>query len=578
MAPRYADSMNSAPTAIALALDPEMLEEWAGSEVFDRGERLVDAVTITAEGDTQVDGSVQGTSRYQVSFRLRGGEVEAHCSCPHSARGFFCKHLVAFGLVILAHGQVSGELSFDDAAFEGAPGRIPADPETPTTTSSALDPVDDFLAGVDREGLLELIRAARVTFPEFEMALQHLAVPEFSEELEEKDVETYIKDLITDACRVGSFVDYYRAGEVAGQLEEVLEEINSLALAGHQKVLVKQSRRFVDRISKILERADDSDGSIGVVLDHAVALHAFICVSGEADPNKVVDWILKVQLQGPGWPDVDIQDFWPILTDRAKAKYRRGLEAARETARQDNAHHYSWNMASFHLVQFADAAEDVDLAVQVLTEEGNFKQAFYRLVHADRGEEADVLFEAMLKQWTGMPGHRLAAAEIVDKLLVDGRAEEAETFIRRELQEHQSLCNYQLMVSVGEHTGQDLRPQARGLVTNVFVLQEVLVQEGETEALWDLIQTRNSLGVQETVIKYFEDNDAAKALELLIDLGTTTAAGPADKKNYQAAADYFARAKKLEPTSPELAQALAEVRAVHYRRTNMLKVFNQRGL
>ena len=67
-------------------------------------------------------------------------------------------------------------------------------------------------------------------------------------------------------------------------------------------------------------------------------------------------------------------------------------------------------------------------------------------------------------------------------------------------------------------------------------------------------------------------------LALLIDLGTTTAAGPADKKNYQAAADYFARAKKLEPTSPELAQALAEVRAVHYRRTNMLKVFNQRGL
>lgn len=455
---------------------------------------------------------------------------------------------------------------------------LPADPETPTTTSSALDPVDHFLMGVDREGLLELIRAARVTSPEFEIALQQLAIPEFSEEVEEKDVETYIKDLITDACRVGSFVDYYRAGEVADQLVEVLEEINSLALAGHQKVLVKQSRRFVDRISKILERADDSDGFIGGVLDHATALHAFICVSGEADPNKVVDWILKFQLQGPGWPEIDIIDFWPILTDRAKEKYRRGLEAARDTARQDNGHHYSWNRASFHLVQFADAAEDVDLAVRVLTEEGNFKQAFYRLVHADRGEEADVLFEAMLRQWTGMPGHRLAAAEIVDKLLADGRAEEAETFIRRELQEHQSLGNYQLMVSVGEHTGIDLRPQARELVTDVFVLQDVLVQEGDTEALWDLVQATTSLRIPETVIKYFEDNDTARTLDLLIRLGTATAAGPADKKNYQAAADYFARAKKLKPASPELAHAIAEVRAVHYRRTNMLKVFNQRGL
>ena len=106
----------------------------------------------------------------------------------------------------------------------------------------------------------------------------------------------------------------------------------------------------------------------------------------------------------------------------------------------------------------------------------------------------------------------------------------------------------------------------------------MLVREGETEALWELIQTRNSLGVQETVIKYFEDKDADKALELLIHLGTTTAAGPADKGTYKMAANYFARAKKLEPTSPELAQALAEVRTVHYRRTNMLKIFDQSGL
>src|SRR5699024_2809009 len=235
-----------------------------------------------------------------------------------------------------------------------------------------------MLASLDGEDLLTVLDALRDAVPgveEYLAQLSHavLTGSSIAADLTPEEVENHVRQLITDACRVGPFVDYHRAGEVADQLGQVVNEIEALAMAGHQKALIKQSRRLVDRISTILERTDDSDGYLGGVLEDAAALHAFICVTGEAHPGRVVDWVLKVQLAGPGWPEVSIADFWPILDDRAQGKYRRGLETALDSSEGDRHDSRRWSITR-HLVEFADASGDVDLAVTTLEQTGNLKE------------------------------------------------------------------------------------------------------------------------------------------------------------------------------------------------------------
>ncbi|NMB22101.1 MAG: hypothetical protein GX983_01865, partial [Corynebacterium sp.] len=163
-------------------------------------------------------------------------------------------------------------------------------------------------------------------------------------------------------------------------------------------------------------------------------------------------------------------------------------------------------------------------------------------------------------------------------LVATNRADEAVEFARRELGRHQSLGNYLLLVEAGRACGDKLQSEARAMITNVFALQEVLLHEEDTDALWELIATREAMLVPDSVITYFERNAPDRALELLIRLGRDVASGPAVEKNYKRAAELFSRARKLQPASLELSRTLTELRHTHYRRTKMLAIFDRHGL
>lgn len=104
------------------------------------------------------------------------------------------------------------------------------------------------------------------------------------------------------------------------------------------------------------------------------------------------------------------------------------------------------------------------------------------------------------------------------------------------------------------------------------------MHEKDTEALWELVSTGEPTWISDAVPGYFERNDPDKAMALLIRLGTAAAGGPADKSAYKEAAGFFTRAKKINPASLALSRAIADVRKTHYRRTTMLKIFDQQGL
>jgi uncharacterized Zn finger protein len=52
-----------------------------------------------------VTARVEGADSYAVELAWRDGQLAGECSCPYGEQGFFCKHLVAVGLVLLDRGH-----------------------------------------------------------------------------------------------------------------------------------------------------------------------------------------------------------------------------------------------------------------------------------------------------------------------------------------------------------------------------------------------------------------------------------------------------------------------------------------
>src|SRR6478609_11076611 len=84
-----------------LELIESALAAAAGTRSFGQGESLVPAVRGLRTTESRAAGSVQGRSVYAVELTWDQGFLRGMCTCPHAARGNFCKHMVALGLAAL---------------------------------------------------------------------------------------------------------------------------------------------------------------------------------------------------------------------------------------------------------------------------------------------------------------------------------------------------------------------------------------------------------------------------------------------------------------------------------------------
>jgi len=77
-------------------LTHEDLRDWAGGEIFNRGEEYVDCVSqLSCTGDGTLVAWVSGSDEYATSVRRdEQGDFDFDCTCPYDDVGP-CKHVVA---------------------------------------------------------------------------------------------------------------------------------------------------------------------------------------------------------------------------------------------------------------------------------------------------------------------------------------------------------------------------------------------------------------------------------------------------------------------------------------------------
>jgi tetratricopeptide (TPR) repeat protein len=207
-----------------------------------------------------------------------------------------------------------------------------------------------YLHSLDAETLADLLHEQAARDPELHTRLELRASGDLAE------VRTLLDHRHPES-------DQERFGEAA-KVGAVLDTLQRLLDAGTQADVAPLARRAVDRITEALRHVDDSSGAVGAELHRAVGLYARACAAHPPKPEHLADWIIGVEFDGPGWPEIELADFAQALgetglrqlkstVDRVLAEAEPGEPRRRTAERLDE--------------QIAEISGDVDTLLEILS-------------------------------------------------------------------------------------------------------------------------------------------------------------------------------------------------------------------
>lgn len=314
-------------------LNAAVLRDLAGEIVFRRSQPLVGLVKF----DRLTNGSAKATvlDDPPVPVELRWGQstMSGTCSCDNDRDGALCKHLTATGLAAL-------DIGYEMSA-------IPPRQETPK--------------------------------PKPTRAGEHLML------------------VARNVTRLTKFTSGAATASYAGCINRLYEELLETLTEDTANEVAPVALYLATRLRKQLEsRIDDSSGVIGTICQSCIDLYARACALGNPDPAKVGRWLAKFRLESPGWPDVTLEQFLPVLGDRGLKSYRRAVAMASDRSGGD----LGFELHRM-LIELADLDGDVDRAVELLTIGSPRYAAIIRRLVTD--------------------GRQAEAAEWLDRAVADGR-------------------------------------------------------------------------------------------------------------------------------------------------------------
>ncbi|MEQ0561454.1 hypothetical protein ABJI51_26375 [Amycolatopsis sp. NEAU-NG30] len=206
-----------------------------------------------------------------------------------------------------------------------------------------------YLRTLDAETLADLLYAQAERDPELRHSLELRAATQSGDVSE--------AHRLLDTAVTGGNAEY------AAKVGAVLDTLQRMLDAGSRADLAPLARRTVDDISEVLEQSGDYTGDLGDRLDRAVELYARACAARPPDPEKLADWILEVEFDGPGRPSIDLADFAAALGEpglqRIKSTVDDVLAASGPGHRRDVAERLR--------EQLAEVLGDVDELVAILS-------------------------------------------------------------------------------------------------------------------------------------------------------------------------------------------------------------------
>ncbi|WP_131950581.1 hypothetical protein [Actinomadura sp. GC306] len=394
---------------------------------------------------------------------------------------------------------------------------------------------------------------------------------------------------LIDGLRWDRRRDPYRGRrEYGARADEVAAEIDRLIKREAAAQAVPLARRAVERVTSALLHMDDSSGIVGDRLGELMLLYAKACTAAPPDAKRLAAWLVKMRLDGPGWPETRLAVFKDALGERGLAELARLVEDRRAADDPD-----SWAV----LVgvrdlreQLAAVSGDVDAHVTVLAEDLRGTYRYTKIVKALRaaGRDGDAEWWAREGLARDRAGHQADQLRdrLVDLLLDHGRGDEA-IALRRAALEHRTMhIDYIALRKTAERVGQwpDLRDSALSVIRGraqvdrryVTDLLNVLIAEKLLNEAWGLaVAHPNELHESEwfRLIELREIDQPADVIAPYQDLIELQLAATGDKYRYNKAVKTIIRLGEAYRRSGDesgFAGYLADLRERHKRKTSFI--------
>jgi hypothetical protein len=214
---------------------------------------------------------------------------------------------------------------------------------------SPLPDLRPYLRTLDAETLVDLLHGHAERDPELRHSLELRAATQSGD--------------VSEAHRLLDTAVTDENGEYTAKVGAVLDTLQRMLDAGSRADLAPLARRTVDDIGEVLEQSGDHAGDLADRLDRAVELYARACAARPPDPEKLADWIIEVEFDGPGRPVIDLAEFAGPLGEpglrRIKSTVDDVLAASGPGHRRDVAERLR--------EQLAEVLGDVDGLVAILS-------------------------------------------------------------------------------------------------------------------------------------------------------------------------------------------------------------------
>jgi uncharacterized Zn finger protein len=562
----------------------EDLQALAGPRSYQRGTGYLDAVADLGMIPGGVQAIVHGTEPYRVRLLREDGELTGACDCPVGVEGTFCKHCVALGLVVLSAAEL-------------------ADPEPAEPGNRAGGQIDlhGYLESLDHATLVELLHEHAL---DDEALSRRLRLRAARQHAGGQPDTVALGRQIDRALRTRGFTSYHGSFDYARRAQEILDTLQKLLDAGHARLVIPLAERALALIIQASEQMDDSAGAVADAASGMLALHAAACRAAPPDPEVLARWLIDLRLNGPGWPEVELEAYWDALGPHGQAAYRRqveGLWAKRPPPPVDRPPIYGHDdhrrfVVTRLMEQLAQLDQDTDRLVQIIAADLSSGWQYVRIANllrdADRAKDALAWAER---------GLRAATSERYDPRLVDlaadlyqqaGRTADAVRLRRDVFERDPTQATYQALREISLATGRwsetrdqalkvlRARPARDGGSANATLVRVLLDEQrhddawtaaregGCTDDLWLALAERRAIG---------HPADAIGVYRRLVE----AAVGQGTKDAYREAAALAERIRRLHQRAGTLEAFpswLDGLKARHKRKRNLMAELDRRGL
>lgn len=290
--------------------DDGWLRMEAGDGAFSRGRAYHrdGQVELSRLSATALTGQAFGSDTYRLTLNRAGSGWRWGCECPAADGGAFCKHLVA--AVLAARAGDCGAAADDGDDGDGDDGGGD-DRSAPRRSRRTSDDLGGFLRAQPGDRLADWLMALAANDRDVERTLllyQAASQP------------GAMKAALASVLATRGHLDYRRTIAYARRLDPAIEQLHDLLRRDPPECRLL-CEYALKRLFGVIERCDDSAGSLGDRMAELAGLHARACAA--APPGKPLARVLHALQCREDWDLLPLDAYWEALGSQGQAAYGR---------------------------------------------------------------------------------------------------------------------------------------------------------------------------------------------------------------------------------------------------------------